>query len=80
MPAHKLKSIVGMLDTPPMRASLRRFIDWIAAYTLSPPGEVMAMALRVVTAGIARPVVRYRRADPLPKPASPRRASTCWMR
>jgi primosomal protein N' (replication factor Y) len=66
VPLHKLKSVVGVLDTPPMGESLRRFIDWIAAYTLSPPGEVMAMALRVVSRFTARPVVRYRRADPLP--------------
>ena len=66
VPAHKLKSVVGILDTPPMRESLRRFIDWIAAYTLSPPGDVMAMALRVVTTAFTRPIVRYRRADPLP--------------
>ena len=65
VPAHKLKSVVGVLDTPPMGDSLRRFVDWIAAYTLSPPGEVMAMALRVV-AGAARPVAQYRRADPVP--------------
>jgi primosomal protein N' (replication factor Y) len=66
VPPHKLKSVVGILNTPPMGESLRRFIDWIAAYTLSPPGEVMAMALRVVSAVATRPVVRYRRADPLP--------------
>ena len=30
-----------------MRAELRRLVDWMAAYTLAPPGEVMAMALRV---------------------------------
>ncbi len=66
VPAHKLKSVVGILDTPPMRELLRRFIDWIAAYTLSPPGDVMAMALRVVTNAFVRPTVRYRLADPLP--------------
>ena len=66
VPAHKLKALVGILDTPPMGESLRRFIDWIAAYTLSPPGEVMAMALRVVSGAFVRPLVRYRRADPLP--------------
>jgi primosomal protein N' (replication factor Y) len=65
VPEHKLKAVVAVLDTPPMGESLRRFIDWIAAYTLSPPGEVMAMALRVLS-GSVRPVVRYRRADPLP--------------
>ncbi len=67
VPAHKLKSVVGVLDTPPMGPALRRFIDWIAAYTLSPPGEVMAMALRVVAGAMVRPVVRYRRVDPLPE-------------
>ena len=66
VPPHKLKSVVGILDTPPMGDALRRFIDWIAAYTLSPPGEVMAMALRVVSTAAISPVVRYRRADPLP--------------
>ncbi|MDB5403450.1 MAG: primosomal protein [Rhodopila sp.] len=67
VPEHKLKSVVGVLDTPPMGEALRRFVDWIAAYTLSFPGEVMAMALRVVSPGAVRPVVRYRRAaDPVP--------------
>nr|WP_294528384.1 primosomal protein N' [uncultured Rhodopila sp.] len=66
VPAHKLKAVAAILDTPPMNESMRRFVDWIAAYTLSPPGEVMAMALRVVSAGITRPIVRYRRADQLP--------------
>jgi primosomal protein N' (replication factor Y) (superfamily II helicase) len=65
VPSHKLKTVVGILDTPPMTESLRRFVDWIAAYTLTPPGEVMAMALRVVS-GAARPIVRYRRADAPP--------------
>jgi primosomal protein N' (replication factor Y) len=66
VPAHKLKPLIGVLDTPPMGEALRRFIDWIAAYTLSPPGEVMAMALRVVSRVPVRPVLRYRLAAPLP--------------
>src|SRR5277367_5916830 len=48
-PERKLKPIAAVLDTPPMRLALRAFIDWMAAYTLAPPGEVMAMALRVVS-------------------------------
>lgn len=63
VPAHKLKPLTAIIDTPPMGESLRRFIDWIAAYTLSPPGEVMAMALRVVTHGALRLMVQYRRAE-----------------
>jgi primosomal protein N' (replication factor Y) len=47
LPDAKLKPIMARLDAPPMTETMRRFVDWIAAYTLSPPGEVMAMALRV---------------------------------
>ena len=46
-PERTLKPIAAVLDTPAMRPALRAFIDWMAAYTLTPPGEVMAMALRV---------------------------------
>ncbi len=59
LPDARLKPIMARLDTPPMTETMRRFVDWIAAYTLSPPGEVMAMALRVtaptpLSAGWAR--------------------------
>ena len=47
VPAGKLKPIDTILDAPPMQADLRHFIDWIASYTLAPPGDVLAMALRV---------------------------------
>jgi primosomal protein N' (replication factor Y) (superfamily II helicase) len=49
VPDCKLKPLIGVLDTPPIRQPLRQFLDWMAAYTLSPRGEVMAMALRVVS-------------------------------
>ncbi len=65
VPDHKLKPIAGIIDTPPMLPPLRQFVDWIAAYTLSSPGDVLAMALRVVSHH-ERPVQTYRRADPLP--------------
>ena len=44
----RLRPISAVIDTPPMAEDLRRLIDWIAAYTLSPPGDVMRMALRVL--------------------------------
>src|SRR5580658_6611185 len=49
VPERKLKSLIAVLDTPRMRPDVRRLVDWIASYTLSPPGLVMAMALRVVS-------------------------------
>ena len=44
---NRLKSVISILDAPPMRADIRRLVDWIASYTLTPPGEVLTMALRV---------------------------------
>ena len=48
VPDHRLRPLIGIVGTPPMREDLRRLVDWMAAYTLSPPGEVMRMALRVI--------------------------------
>jgi primosomal protein N' (replication factor Y) len=45
-PASNLKSIRAKADAPSLSAPLRRFIDWVARYTLSPRGSVMRMALR----------------------------------
>ena len=47
VPDAKLKPITAVLDVLPMPAALRKFVDWVAAYTLAMPGEVLAMALRV---------------------------------
>ena len=64
---NRLRPISGCIDGPPMRADLRRLIDWIAAYTLAPPGEVLAMALRVNALRPETPVTGWRLADPLPE-------------
>ncbi len=47
VPDNKLKPVSALLDVPRMPASLRRFVDWVAGYTLAPPGLVLAMALRI---------------------------------
>ncbi len=60
----KLKPVTGKLDTPPMRAPLRKLIDWVAAYTLAAAGEVLAMALRVNAMGPERPSPGWQAADP----------------
>jgi primosomal protein N' (replication factor Y) (superfamily II helicase) len=66
VPERKLKPIAAILDTPPMRPALRQFVDWVASYTLAPPGEVMAMALRIVTPAIGPPTTGWYRVDPPP--------------
>ncbi|MDE2517436.1 MAG: primosomal protein N', partial [Rhodospirillales bacterium] len=58
LPAGRLKPVIARIEAPSMAAPLRRFIDWVAEYTLSPPGEVMAMALRVPQAA-ASPLAGY---------------------
>ncbi|HEX3996506.1 MAG TPA: hypothetical protein VHX39_35505, partial [Acetobacteraceae bacterium] len=62
VPEHRLRPIIAIIDTPPMRHDIRRLIDWIAGYTLSPPGEVMRMALRVLRPE-SRPASGWRRAN-----------------
>ena len=40
-----LKAIFSRLDIPPLPAHLRKFIDWVARWTLSPRGMVLRMAI-----------------------------------
>jgi primosomal protein N' (replication factor Y) len=67
VPATKLKPLIARLDAPPLPPALRRFIDWVAAYTLSAPGDVLAMALRVNALAPPVPAAGYTAADPPPE-------------
>ncbi|WP_113259458.1 primosomal protein N' [Agrobacterium cavarae] len=53
----KLRPITKAFDCPPLREEMRRFIDWVASYTLSPPGLVAKMALRAPAAFDPEPMV-----------------------
>ena len=64
---NRLKPISARVDTAPMRADLRGLVDWIAAYTLAPPGEVLAMALRVNALRPETLPTGWCLADPLPE-------------
>src|SRR6202050_5359770 len=44
---NRLKDIEEKLDLPPLRGELRRFVDWVASYTLSSRGMVLRMCLRM---------------------------------
>lgn len=50
VPDQKLKDIKEVSDLPPVAEGLRRLIDWVASYTLSPPGAVLRMTLNVPSA------------------------------
>ena len=40
-----LKAVAARLDIPPLPANLRKFIDWVARWTVSPRGMVLRMAI-----------------------------------
>src|SRR5712691_3045955 len=44
---NRMKEVEDKLDLPPLKPELRKFVDWVAGYTLSPRGMVLRMALRM---------------------------------
>jgi primosomal protein N' (replication factor Y) len=67
--ARRLKPIVEVLAPQALPEISRRFVDWVAGYTLAPPGSVMRMALSVTSAlEPERPAVALARSgQPLPE-------------
>jgi primosomal protein N' (replication factor Y) (superfamily II helicase) len=58
--AEKVKPLAARLAAPPLSEELRHLIDWVASYTLSPPGAVLRMAMSVPDAlEAARNLVGY---------------------
>ncbi|QDY99919.1 primosomal protein N' [Nitratireductor mangrovi] len=53
----KLRSISAIFDCPPLGDDALRFIEWIAAYTLTPPGLVARMFLRAPAALDPEPLI-----------------------
>lgn len=67
LPTARLKAIRDKCDAPPMPADLRAFIDWVAGYTIQPPGAVLRMAMRVPAALTPpTPVTAFRASHNLP--------------
>lgn len=76
----RLKAVVSRFDAPPMPDVLRRFVDWVAAYTLSPPGAVLRLAMRVPQALEPAPkIVGYRLTGTKPQRATPQRTRVLEM-
>jgi primosomal protein N' (replication factor Y) len=71
---NKLKDVDAKLDVPPLREELRRFIDWVADYTLGAKGSVLGMALRMGAQGPAREKIGVRLAGPAPQRMTAARA------
>ncbi len=71
VPPEKLKRINNALDSPPLSAAMRGFIDWVSSYTLTPPGAI----LKMVMGGRYRPLKpKDSLAFPLPDPDAQKKA------
>jgi primosomal protein N' (replication factor Y) len=46
---NRLKQVDAKLDYPPLTPELRKFVDWVADYTLTARGSVLRMCLRMGT-------------------------------
>jgi primosomal protein N' (replication factor Y) len=65
--ADRLKPIAARLDVPPLPLPLCRTIEWVAAYTLNPPGAVLRMATSMSAAlDSPKPSLAYRLKDARP--------------
>src|SRR3954470_7052575 len=72
---NRMKDVELKLDYPPVKPELRKFVDWVSDYTLSPRGMVLRMCLRMGELGPAREKVGVRLVGPAPK-----RMTTARMR
>ena len=64
---NRMKDVELKLDYPPLKPELRKFVDWVSDYTLSPRGMVLRMCLRMGELGPAREKVGVRLVGPAPK-------------
>jgi len=72
----KMRAVVARHDVPPVTAPLRRLIDWVAGYYLSPPTSVLRMALSVPSAlDGARELIEYRPTGSVPARMTAARAA-----
>jgi primosomal protein N' (replication factor Y) len=66
VPAHKLKVIFGPANLPPLPEASRAFVDWVAQYTVTPPGAVLKMVFGSMR--LIKPKKNDDYSSPLPDP------------
>ena len=60
----RLRDIEARLDTWRMTDSMRRFVDWVSAYSMAAPGAVLRMAMSIPEAlSPGRPRIVYQLAE-----------------
>src|SRR3546814_16865886 len=71
---NRLRNLYEIVDVPPIRAPLRRLVEWTSDYYLAPPGAVLRMVLPgAAFADARRPIVEYRATGELPARMTPQR-------
>ncbi|GIK99399.1 MAG: primosomal protein N' [Alphaproteobacteria bacterium] len=63
----RLKDVLGLVPAPPLPEVSRRFVEWVAGYTMAPLGAVLRMAMSVPAAlDLPKPVTAWRLGDAPP--------------
>ncbi len=71
---NRLRPLLGVVDAPPIRAPLRRLIEWTANYYLAPPALVLRMVLSSTAALEGkRTITEYRAVGQKPARMTPQR-------
>ena len=71
---NRLRPLLARADVPPIRAPLRRLIEWTADYYLAPPASVLRMTLASTSAlEGAKLAVEYRATGTRPERITPQR-------
>jgi primosomal protein N' (replication factor Y) len=72
---NRMKDVAAKVDISPLKPELRKFVEWVSGYTLSPRGMVLRMALRMGEhLGPERVRIAVRIAGPPPQRMTPARA------
>lgn len=76
LPAHsnRLRLVEERIGATPLRADMRRFVDWVAQWTLVPRGMIMRMALRAPEPPEEHGRLAFRLAGPPPRRSTPARS------
>ncbi|MBM6578245.1 primosomal protein N' [Microvirga sp. SRT01] len=71
---NRLRNLLAVADVPPLRAPLRRLVEWTADYYLASPASVLRMCLASTSAlEGARTVTEYRVTGEVPPRLTPQR-------
>jgi primosomal protein N' (replication factor Y) len=71
---NRLRNLLAVADVPPIRAALRRLVEWTADYYLAPPAAVVRMALSSSALEGAKLAIEYRATGHVPDRLTPQRA------